>query len=62
VVPHVAAVVDLSGDVTDTGAGDLRDARRVHIPALFAVAPDDRYSQIGRVRAVYRAVPARHVQ
>lgn len=58
VVRNVAAVVDLSGDVTDTGADDLRDARRVHVPALFAVAPDDPYSEIGRVRAVYRAVPA----
>jgi dienelactone hydrolase len=58
VVHDVAAVVDLSGDSADTGANDLTDARRVHIPALFAVAPGDSYSSLSRMRAVYRAVPA----
>jgi hypothetical protein len=58
VVHDVAAIVDLSGDNSaDTGANDLTDARRVHIPALFAVAPGDRYASVSRVRAVYRAVP-----
>lgn len=58
VVHHVAAVVDLSGDSADTGANDLVDARRVRVPALFAVAPGDRYSSVARMKAVYRAVPA----
>lgn len=55
VVRHVDAVVALSNDITDTGAEDLPDARRLRVPALFAVAPDDRYSDLGKVRAAYRA-------
>jgi dienelactone hydrolase len=59
VLPHVAAVVDLSGDdAADTGARDRVDARRVHVPALFAVAPGDPYVSVSAVRAVYRLVPA----
>jgi dienelactone hydrolase len=59
VVPHVAAVVDLSGDVTDTGADDRADARRLRVPALFAVAPEDDVSPVPAMRAVYRLVPSR---
>jgi dienelactone hydrolase len=59
VVPHVAAVVDISGDVTDTGAEDVPDARRLRVPGLFAVAPDDRVSPLETMRRVYRLVPAR---
>jgi hypothetical protein len=59
VVRHVDALVDLSGDSPDTGANDLVDARRVHVPALFAVAPGDRYASSARVKDVYHATPAR---
>jgi dienelactone hydrolase len=59
VVPHVAAVVDLSGDVTDTGADDRTSARRLRVPALLAVAPGDDVSPVATMRAVYRLVPAR---
>jgi hypothetical protein len=59
VISGVSAVVDLSGDVTDTGADDVTDARRLRIPALFAVAPQDRYSPLDRVRTVFTAVAVR---
>jgi hypothetical protein len=59
VVAHVDAIVDISGDVTDTGADDHADARRLHVPGLFAVAPEDDVSPVATMRTVYRLVPAR---
>jgi pimeloyl-ACP methyl ester carboxylesterase len=57
VVEHVAAVVDLSGDSADTGADDRADARRLHLPVLFAIAPGDSVVSVAEVRARYRLVP-----
>lgn len=59
VVPHVSAVVSLSADVTDTGADDLADARRLRVPVLFVLAPNDPYSPLDTARTLYRAAPAR---
>jgi pimeloyl-ACP methyl ester carboxylesterase len=62
VIPHVAAVVDISGDGNDTGADDTADARRLQVPALFAVAPADRYCRLDLLQALYAATPARPKQ
>jgi pimeloyl-ACP methyl ester carboxylesterase len=57
VIPHVAAVVDISGDGNDTGADDAVDVRRLQVPALFAVAPADRYCRLDKLQALYAATP-----
>jgi pimeloyl-ACP methyl ester carboxylesterase len=49
-------VVALSNDVTDTGADDRADARRLHVPALFAAAVDDSIAPAATVRSVYELV------
>jgi dienelactone hydrolase len=58
VIPHVAAVVDISGDGNDTGADDTVDARRLEVPVLFAVAPADRYCRLDKLQVLYAATPA----
>lgn len=58
VLPHVDAVVDLSGDVTDTGLSIATSARRVRVPTLVAVAPDDPSCPLPQMRAHYRQIPA----
>ncbi len=58
IIPHVAAVVDISGDGNDTGVDDTADARRLQAPALFAVAPGDRYCRLDLLQALYAATPA----
>jgi len=57
-IPGIAAVVDLSGDVNDTLDNDNVLLRRVTIPALLAVAPDDRYCSIPTMRGYYAEIPA----
>lgn len=59
-IPGIAAVVDLSGDGNDTGASDGADAKRLTVPILFAVAPNDRYVSVSEVRHLYNLVPAHH--
>lgn len=59
VIPNIAAVVDISGDGTDTGADDRTDALRLRVPAMFAVAPQDSYSPVASLHALYAATPAR---
>lgn len=58
VIPHVGAVVDLSGAGNDAGVDDTLDARRLQVPALFAVAPADRYCPLYQLQALYALVPA----
>ena len=57
VVQHVAAVVDLPGEAPDTRANDRVDARRLHVPVLFGIAPGDSIVSVDYVRALYEAVP-----
>ena len=57
-VPGVSAVVDLSGDVTDTNADNNVLAQRVTIPALLVVAPDDPYCSIAVMQSIYAQIPA----
>ena len=52
-------MVDLSGEASWTGLDSLAAARRLRVPALFAVAPGDRYVSVGTMRRVYQAAPAR---
>jgi hypothetical protein len=58
-IPGIAAVVDLSGDINDTGANDNALVRRITIPALLAVAPDDQFASIAAMRGYYAKIPAR---
>ncbi|MEP7020862.1 MAG: hypothetical protein ABI808_09430 [Pseudonocardiales bacterium] len=58
-IPGIAAVVDLSGVVNDTGADDAASARRLRVPILFAAAPGDPYCSLDDMRALYRLVPSR---
>jgi dienelactone hydrolase len=53
----VSALVDISGDGNDTGATDTADASRAHVPALFAVAPQDPYVSVPTVRQLFDLVP-----
>lgn len=62
VIPGIAAVVDVSGDGNDTGADDPSDARRLQVPALFAVAPADRYCRLDRLQSLYGLTPAQPKQ
>jgi pimeloyl-ACP methyl ester carboxylesterase len=57
--PLVAAVVNLSGERRWQGLDSLAAARRLQVPALFAVAPGDRYVSVGTMRRLYQAAPAR---
>jgi pimeloyl-ACP methyl ester carboxylesterase len=55
--PPVAAVVNLSGERRGMGLDSLAAARRLGVPALFAVAPGDRFVSVGTMRQLYRAAP-----
>jgi dienelactone hydrolase len=57
-VPGVDAVVDISGDVNDTGADDHALAARLTVPTLVAVAPNDPFCPIDKVQSLYAAVGA----
>ena len=57
--PPVAGVVDLSGERRWLGLDPLAAARRLQVPALFAVAPGDRLVSVGTMRRLYQAAPVR---
>jgi pimeloyl-ACP methyl ester carboxylesterase len=57
--PPVAAVVNLSGARRWQGLDSLAAARRLGVPALFAVAPDDSLVSVGTMRRLYQAAPVR---
>jgi pimeloyl-ACP methyl ester carboxylesterase len=57
--PPVAAVVNLSGARRWQGLDSLVAARRLGVPALFAVAPDDSLVSVGTMRRLYQAAPVR---
>jgi pimeloyl-ACP methyl ester carboxylesterase len=57
--PPVAGVVDLSGGRRWLGLDALAAARRLQVPALFAVAPGDSVVSVGTMRRLYQAAPVR---
>jgi pimeloyl-ACP methyl ester carboxylesterase len=57
--PPVAAVVDLSGGRGWLGLDSLAAARRLGVPALFAVARGDSLVSVGTMRRLYQAAPVR---
>ena len=57
--PSVAGVVDLSGERRWQGLDPLAAARRLRVPALFAVAPGDSLVSVGTMRRLYQAAPVR---
>lgn len=57
-IPGIAAVVDLSGDINDTFGNDNALLPRITIPALLAVAPDDQYCSIPAMQGYYAKIPA----
>jgi pimeloyl-ACP methyl ester carboxylesterase len=57
--PPVAGVVDLSGARRWLGLDSLAAARRLGVPALFAVAPGDRLVSAATMRRHYEAAPVR---
>jgi len=57
--PPVAAVVDLSGERRWQGLDSLAAARRLQVPALFAVAPGDSLVSVATMRQLYEAAPVR---
>jgi pimeloyl-ACP methyl ester carboxylesterase len=57
--PPVAAVVDLSGERGWMGLNSRAAARRLRVPALFAVAPGDSYVSVATMRQVHAAAPVR---
>jgi dienelactone hydrolase len=57
--PPVAAVVDLSGERSWMGLDSLAAARRLQVPALFAVAPGDSYVSVATMRRLYLVAPVR---
>jgi pimeloyl-ACP methyl ester carboxylesterase len=57
--PPVDAVVNLSGARGWMGLNSLAAARRLQVPALFAVAPEDRYVSVAAMRQLYEAAPVR---
>jgi dienelactone hydrolase len=57
--PPVDAVVNLSGELSWSGGLDaITAAQQLNVPALFAVAPGDRYITIDDMRSVYQATAA----
>jgi Dienelactone hydrolase family len=56
--PPVDAVVNLSGELSWSGLDAITAAQQLKVPALFAVAPGDRYVTIDDMRSVYQAVAA----
>jgi dienelactone hydrolase len=57
--PPVDAVVDLSGERRWMGLDSLAAARRLQVPALFAVAPGDSAVSVGTMQRLYQAAPVR---
>jgi pimeloyl-ACP methyl ester carboxylesterase len=57
--PAVDGVVDLSGERRWQGLDSLAAARRLQVPALFAVAPGDRFVSVATMRRLYEAAPVR---
>jgi pimeloyl-ACP methyl ester carboxylesterase len=57
--PPVDGLVDLSGERRWMGLDSLVAARRLGVPALFAVAPGDRYVSMATMRQLYEAAPVR---
>ena len=57
--PPVEGVVSLSGEGRWMGLDSLAAARRLRVPALFAVAPGDRYVSVATTRRLYQAAPVR---
>ena len=57
--PPVDAVVDLSGERRWQGLDSLAAARRLQVPALFAVAPADTLVSVATMRQLYEAAPVR---
>jgi len=57
--PPVAAVVNLSGARRWMGLDSLAAARRLQVPALFAVAPGDSLVSVGTMQRLYQAAPVR---
>jgi pimeloyl-ACP methyl ester carboxylesterase len=57
--PPVDGLVDLSGERRWMGLDSLVAARRLEVPALFAVAPGDSYVSVGTMRQLYEAAPVR---
>jgi pimeloyl-ACP methyl ester carboxylesterase len=55
--PPVDGVVDLSGERRWQGLDSLAAARRLQVPALFAVAPGDSYVSVATMRQLHRAAP-----
>jgi pimeloyl-ACP methyl ester carboxylesterase len=55
--PPVAAVVDLSGERRWMGLDSLAAARRLQVPALFAVAPGDSLVSVATMRRLYQVAP-----
>jgi pimeloyl-ACP methyl ester carboxylesterase len=59
VSPPVDGVVSLSGERRWMGLDSLAAARRLRVPALFAVAPGDSYVSVATMRRLYQAAPVR---
>jgi dienelactone hydrolase len=57
--PPVEAVVNLSGERRWMGLDSLAAARRLQVPALFAVAPGDSHVSVATMRQLYEAAPVR---
>lgn len=57
--PPVDGVVDLSGERRWQGLDSLAAARRLQVPALFAVAPGDTLVSVGTMRQLHEAAPVR---
>jgi pimeloyl-ACP methyl ester carboxylesterase len=57
--PPVTAVVDLSGGRSWMGLDSLAAARRLQVPALFAVAPGDSVVSVATMRQLHDAAPVR---
>jgi Dienelactone hydrolase family len=57
--PPVDAVVNLSGERRWQGLDSLAAARRLQVPALFAVAPGDSYVSVATMRRLYQVAPVR---
>jgi hypothetical protein len=57
--PPVDAVVNLSGERRWMGLDSLAAARRLQVPALFAVAPGDSAVSVATMQRLYQAAPVR---
>jgi dienelactone hydrolase len=57
--PPVEAVVNLSAERRWMELDSLAAARRLQVPALFAVAPGDSHVSVATMRQLYEAAPVR---